>query len=551
MFRARKGQEFWKELPLDLSGPYSQAEVVETHALGLGLRANARESGGPLPIGNQRVGCGLTLPIVLLLFAGLSAGQETGAQSAVLTGTVWDATTKNPLPGAQVSCLDENTGAVTSSATTSDQGVFGITNVEAGSYVLTAGHPGYEGFQDRIQIAPGEERTIDIHLESSPIELDPVVVSASRFEESLLLAPASISVVSSGKLAREGVPSVVSTFRTVPGVDFQQAGINRYLIAVRGFNNAFPSNTYTLVDRREAFNPALGLVAYASLPIDALDIDRIEVVRGPGSALYGPGADQGIIQFITKDPFTYPGSSMAVGLGTQAMRQFAFRQAGVINDRLGYKITGSYFQAEDWKMDPEDPHDAAILDEIVHELTNLEGEVERVIDGRDYNAYSWKLDGLLEYRFKEETWLSGYVGYDQNKQILNASLGEIQVDGPGMLTAQLQFQSGPFWAQAYGVREFVDGDNWFYREGRLMYGQSSEINLQAQYALSLWEHQEPIVIGADYKLTTPRSQGTISGRFEDEDTFSTFGTYAHWVARMAEKLPLTSIRPNRHQRRNR
>lgn len=147
-----------------------------------------------------------------------------------------------------------------------------------------------------------------------PIMLDPVVVSASRFEESMLLAPASISVVSSGKLAREGGPSVVSTFRTVPGVDFQQAGVNRFLIAVRGFNNAFSSNTYTMVDHREAFNPALGLVAYSGLPIDALDIDRIEVVRGPGSALYGPGADQGVIQFITKDPFAYPGTPLAVGI---------------------------------------------------------------------------------------------------------------------------------------------------------------------------------------------------------------------------------------------
>lgn len=479
--------------------------------------------------------------VVILLVTSLPANQEASAQNAVLTGTVWDTTTENPLPGVLVTCLDEQPAATTFSAVSNDLGIFRITDIEAGAYILTASHPGYEEFRIEVQIAPGKERTVEIHMESWPIELDPVVVSASRYEETLLLAPASISVISSHDLAREGVPSVVATFRTVPGVDFQQAGINRFLIAVRGFNNAFSSNTYTLVDHREAFNPALGLVAYSSLPIDALDIDRIEVVRGPGSALYGLGVEQGVIHFLTKNPFTHPSTSLAFGVGTQAMLQGAFRHAGVFKDKLGYKITGSYMQAEDWKLDPDDlDHDKVILDKIIPELTNLDGEVERVIDGRDYEAYSWKLDGYLEYRFDDDTRLSGFAGYMRNKQILNASLGEIQVDGAGMLTAQVKFESGPFRAQAYGVQEFVDGNNWFYRQGELMYGRSSEINLQAQYKLALWENQEPIIVGADYKLTTPRSSGTISGRFEDEDTFSTSGVYVHSVTRVAEKLHLTA-----------
>ena len=344
-----------------------------------------------------------------------------------------------------------------------------------------------------------------------------------------------------GNLPRRGFPRSCRRFEPSPGWIYQQAGINRFLIAVRGFNNAFQSNTYTLVDHREAFNPALAIVDYGgSLPIDALDIERIEVVRGPGSALYGLGAEQGVIHFLTKDPFAHPGTSLAVGFGTQDMRQGAFRHAGVFKGKLGYKITGSYMQAEDWKMDPNDPHDKVILDKIVPELTDLEGEVVRVIDGRDYENYAWKINGQLEYRFNDDTRLTGYASYAQSKQIINASLGEIQIDGPGGVKAQLRFESGPFRAQAYGVQEFVDGDNWFYPSGKLMYGRSSEINLQAQYRLTPWENQEPIIVGADYKLTTPRTYGTISGRFEDEDRFSTVGIYVHSVVRMAEKFHLTA-----------
>jgi outer membrane receptor protein involved in Fe transport len=119
----------------------------------------------------------------------------------------------------------------------------------------------------------------EVRSGSSTVELAPLVVSASRYEEDLLRAPASISVISSGALIGEGVPSVVASLRTVAGVDVQQAGINRYMVAVRGFNNAFASNTYVLVDHREAYNPALAVVGYAIQPIDALDLERVEVVR--------------------------------------------------------------------------------------------------------------------------------------------------------------------------------------------------------------------------------------------------------------------------------
>ncbi|MEX0322259.1 MAG: TonB-dependent receptor [Puniceicoccaceae bacterium] len=375
---------------------------------------------------------------------------------------------------------------------------------------------------------------------STPIDFDPYVVTVSRFEEKALTAPASLSIIPYDRLAREGAISTVEVFRNIPGVDFQQGGMGRYMIAVRGFNNAFEAKTFTMVDNRESYNPALGVVSYSRLPIDLLDIERIEVVRGPSSALYGPGVAQGVIHFITKDPFEYPGTSISAGIGEQSLRKFSFRHAEVIGGKLAYKVTGSFMEANDWKMDPNDPHDAAILNFIVPELKNRFGEVERVITGRDYEVFSHVVSGEIQYRFSKDTRIKAYSSYSEMKSIVNASLGEIQVNSPGMLEGQLEFHSGGFYAQVYGITEYADGDNWFYRAGNLMYGRSSFLEIQAKYNLELWDGREVIVFGADYEQTTPKSKGTIFGRFEDEDQFSSYGAYIHTTTEVNDQLDITA-----------
>ncbi len=372
------------------------------------------------------------------------------------------------------------------------------------------------------------------------LDFDPYVVTVSRFEESSLNAPASISVINYDSFMQEGVPSIVASLRTVPGVDIQQAGMNRYLVAVRGFNNAFESKTYTMVDNRESYNPAMSVVAYSRLPIDMLDIERVEVVRGPSSALYGPGVAQGVIHFITKDPFDYPGTSVSAGIGEQSLRQISFRHAQLIGEKLAFKLTGAFMESEDWKLSPDDPHDASILAAIEPDLKDRFGNIQRIIPGRDYEVYSRVISGELQYKFTDQTRLKAFAGYSEMKNVFNATLGEIQVDGPGMLEGQVQLESGNFYAQVYGITEYADGDNWFYREGNLMYGRSYQIDVQARYKVEIFEGKGSIAVGADYKKVNPNSKGTIYGRFEDEDKLKTYGAYLHTVTEISDNLDFTA-----------
>jgi iron complex outermembrane receptor protein len=358
---------------------------------------------------------------------------------------------------------------------------------------------------------------------ASPLELDAMVVTASRFEEEPLKAPASVTILHAGRIAGEGVPAVVSALRSVVGVDVQRAGVSRYLVAVRGFNDSLYSTPYVMVDFRAAHIPALGAVNHVSVPANMLDIERVEIVRGPVSALYGPGVEHGIIHYLTKDPFTYPGTSLAVGVGEHSMRALDFRHAKVLGEKLAYKITGAFTSAEDWKLDPEDAHDQAILADIATGLRDIDGNIVGPLEGRDYDNYTRVLSGQLEYRFDEEARLIADVSYEATKRVISASLGDIQVNGTTQASAQLRFERGPLWAQFYGTTRFVDGDMFWYRTGNLMYDRSSEYTVQAQYRLEPWGEDEPIVIGADYRYTIPRTRGTINGRFEDADNFSTLG----------------------------
>ena len=94
--------------------------------------------------------------------------------------------------------------------------------------------------------------------------------------------------------------------------------------------------------------PSLRVNAYNFLPTPDLDIERIEVVSGPGSALYGPNSADGVTHIITKSPLNSEGTEISLSAGEQSLLSGSYRHAGSIDDMIGYKITGEYTQAEDW-----------------------------------------------------------------------------------------------------------------------------------------------------------------------------------------------------------
>ena len=130
----------------------------------------------------------------------------------------------------------------------------------------------------------------------------PTVISASRREEPATRAPNAVSVVTADQIHGSGLMTVGELLRLVPGVDVGRIDGGAYAVGVRGMHGKWANNTLVLMDGRTVYNPGFGGTQWMALPVFLEDIDRIEVVRGPGGAAWGANAANGVINIITKDP---------------------------------------------------------------------------------------------------------------------------------------------------------------------------------------------------------------------------------------------------------
>lgn len=465
----------------------------------------------------------LLLPAFLLAFTLIPAAS---AQRASVRGTVLDAETGVPLAGANVLLMKDGN---TLQGTASDiNGEYELTGLRPGSYTLLARFVGFQDAEVPLLLTPGETRRQDLSL-TPGVNLNPVVVTASRQQEKALDSPASISVLEAREFEEDAAPSAAATLRNTTGVDLVQAGLDRFQVALRGFNAAFVTKTYAMVDFRQTVTPSLGINQFSGMPISPLDLAQVEVVRGPGSALYGPGVEQGVIHFITKDPFAYPGTSVSIGGGQQDLLQASLRHAGVTPDnRLGYKVVGYYSRGEDWKLDPDDPADRALLDLIPDN-----------IGGRDYDTWKGYGLGMLQYRPRPGVRLTANAGYSSIKGINISNTGENQSDNFAAMFGQVRVDAGNFFAQAY-LNKNDAGDTFIYRSGARVVDKSTQFTGQAQYTFSLADGRENVIAGVDYKHTNPVTEGTIHGRKEDDDRLNEYGAYLQSETTLTPQLDLVA-----------
>lgn len=469
-----------------------------------------------------------TLLFCLFAAAALLAPSASAQQEATLTGTVSDAEEGFGLAGANVVLLDAD-GALVGGTATDEDGRYRLTGISPGSYVVEFRFVGYAVVREEVTLEAGETRTLTAALTPRGMDLNTVVVTASRQAEKVLDAPASISVLDMEEIESDVVSSSAAILRNTTGVDMAQTGIDRYEIVLRGFNNAFSGATYVLTDYRQSAIASLGVNAYNMMPITQIDLERVEVVRGPGSALYGAGVDAGVVHFITKDPFTHPGTTVSVGGGSRETFLFSGRHAGVVNDRIGYKIVGNYSRAEDWHFDPENRLDSLQLASFRESALPV-----------DYDNYKYNINGSLSYRFRPNVSLTANGGFATSKSIFLSGVGTLQSDGFGYSFGQLRLDADNFFAQAY-VNANEAGDSFVYREDAPpeVVDNSILFNAQAQYDFSLIQDRLRLITGADYELTLPDTKGTINGRNENDDEIQEVGLYAQAAARLHSKLDAT------------
>ena len=203
--------------------------------------------------------------------------------------------------------------------------------------------------QQQPPAKPGEE----------PVYEEQVVVTASKIEQQLVNAPATVSVVSSDVINSTPSTNYAELFKSVPGVNLTQTSARDFNITMRGAASTLATSTLALLDGRSLYLDFFGFVAWDLLPVNPAELKQIEVVRGPGSAVWGANAMNGVVNFISKTPRELNGNSATIQfgamnrdvdggqqLGTGQMFGVYATHARAVNDKWAYKISAGGYTSD-------------------------------------------------------------------------------------------------------------------------------------------------------------------------------------------------------------
>ncbi len=210
------------------------------------------------------------------------------------------------------------------------------------------------------------------------------ITSVSKKKQRLSEAAAAIFVITNEDIKRSGVTTIADALRLAPGIQVARIDSNKWAVSSRGFNAQFANKLLVLMDGRSVYTSSYSGVYWEDQDTILEDIDRIEVIRGPGATLWGANAVNGVINIITKSSSKTQGSLYVVGGGDEEKFFTHFRKGFAI----GEDLSGRFYL----KLNQRDSTYAPALDaEAGDEWQSLRGGFR--IDTDTDNASSWTLQG--------------------------------------------------------------------------------------------------------------------------------------------------------------
>jgi iron complex outermembrane receptor protein len=168
------------------------------------------------------------------------------------------------------------------------------------------------------------------------------VTSVSKLEQTLSKAGAAVYVISQEDIRRSGATNIPDLLRMVPGVHVAQINAHTWAISIRGFTDKYGDKVLVMIDGRSVYTPLTSGVNWDQQDVPLEDIDRIEVIRGPGGTVWGANAVNGVINIITKSAKATPGGLASAGAGSQQAGQGFIQYGGGIGRKGAYRVFGNY-----------------------------------------------------------------------------------------------------------------------------------------------------------------------------------------------------------------
>jgi outer membrane receptor protein involved in Fe transport len=357
---------------------------------------------------------------------------------------------------------------------------------------------------------------------------DEVVFTASRRLQSALDAPNAVTILTEDDIRLSGVRTLPDLLRRVPGMDVMTMNASDQNVSMRGFNRRIANKILVMIDGRSIYLDFLGATLWAALEIDLLAIERVEVVRGPGSAIYGAYAYTGIINIITKRPEKLAGSTVQLAGGNGGTFQGSYL-FGKREGPLGVRISAGFGQAFRFEREFGDRPD----------YTQASPEP-------DLSYRRARGDAVAEYHLKSGYFFAGAGVSSGQQELYGVSVLRNQYTDGFIANARVGFQSELFSVLAFwnGIR--VDSSPDTFRTGLPSLGSTVDADLfvvepvfRPSFTL-LGQHN--LVVGAEYRhkfIDWDYLSGSVR-----EDFFALYAQDSWSV--LPELTVLASARVDRH-----
>jgi outer membrane receptor protein involved in Fe transport len=486
-----------------------------------------------------------TRAALLLVLGGLLLGQAPAlAQggTGTLKGTVTQSVIGTPLVGVIVTVNGTSIKGVTNT-----HGVYSIENVPAGPQTVTFRWLGYRPVQATATVTAKGTTTLDAKMEQLPIQLSELTVTgASKVPERAVEAPAAFSIVEPRVLQAVGITGQVPlALREVPGVDIVQSGMNDFNVNARGFNSSLNRRVLVLQDGRDLAIAFLGAQEWNAMPVPTDEFSKMELVRGPGSALYGANAFSGVLNITTPSAREVAGTKLTLGGGLMRPHRqdgTAFsgnslradgRTAGVLlKGRLGYRLNAGYNESDSWSrsrtatdcLDMRREYAEAVEDTVAHpvqrscEVRPLQGQTAGsggAVSGEPDPTRNIYGSGRLEYYLNDGSVLTGEAGTARvQNELFVTGIGRVQVTEAWRPYGRVAWASKGFNVMAYwnarnGGRLGSSSKQFAQASGALLREKSNIFHVEAQDIRNFAGDKARVVFGGSARNYRVNTSGTL------------------------------------------
>ncbi len=425
-----------------------------------------------------------SLAIVLLLSCQLFA-QGNGT----INGHITDESTGEALIRVNVLISGTTIGAAADLS-----GNYTISNVPAGTYSLVFSLIGYQTVtKDDIVVIANQTVQLDVELSTEAVELGNVTVyAASRKDEKITETPTAVSVIGAEEIQlKSNSIDVPKILETQPGVDLAQSGVDDYNLNTRGFNSSVTRRVLVLIDGRDLGAAFLGQQEWGAISYPLEDVGNVEFVRGPGSALYGTNAFNGVLSITTLSPQQALGTKIKLSGGELDMFRIDIRNAGLLGAGFSYKINIGYLQSKNWDKNRITPP---------FEYPGLDPELREIVDGSLKRSYG---SARLDYQFANGSLITAEGGLSIiENNVLTTGIGRLNVIEGSRPWGKLSYSSEHLYVSAWGQSRSTPDSVPIYSlsSGGKLLENSTLYQIEGQYNYSFFQEKLRVIVGASQKI---------------------------------------------------